>query len=152
MRSKYLQWSIWALSAVVLVLAVWSSSAQAETRVLLGGWSTHLVSKNVTNETHHVIGIDHKGWTAGWFKNSYDRPTWFAGKSWRWGNFLGVEHLEAIAGVGATYGYRSCWGDDGDRARVCPDATLGVAWTQYRLVPSLKLKGDAIVFQPEIKF
>lgn len=150
--NKYWHLPIWGLVLFVFLAMLWAPDARSETRALVGGWSTHLLSEDVTNETHDVLGIEHDGWTAGWFKNSYDRPTWFAGHAWRFSGLLGIKHLEGMVSVGATYGYHSCWGDDGDRARVCPDATLGVAWTQYRVIPSIKLKGDAVVFQPEIRF
>lgn len=149
---KHFNLVIWLLLAFVIAMALYSPAAQAEIRLLIGGWSTHLVSEDTTNSNHKVLGVDHRGWTAGYFQNSYGRPTWFAGKSWRFPGLFGVRHLEGIVGVGASYGYRECWGDQGSHARLCPDATLGIAWTKHRVVPALKLKGDAVVFQPEIKF
>lgn len=143
----------WILIAVVagVVLVTLASEARAD-RLLIGGWSKHLVSKDTTNSNHKVLGVETHGWAAGYFQNSYGRPTWFINKAWRWPNVLGVKHLEAMAGVGASYGYRSCWGDEGSHARLCPDGVVGIAWTQWRVVPSIKLKGDAVVFSPEVKF
>lgn len=144
----------WIVVAVIagVVLVLLADTARAADRLMIGGWSTHLISKDTTNSNHKVFGVETHGWAAGYFQNSYDRPTWFINKAWRWDNVLGVKHLEAMAGVGASYGYRSCRGDEGGHARLCPDGVVGVAWTQWRVVPSIKLKGDAVVFSPEIKF
>ncbi|TQE93796.1 MAG: hypothetical protein FKY71_18020 [Spiribacter salinus] len=143
----------WTLIGVacLVVLMLFAQEARAD-RLMIGGWSTHLISKDTTNSSHKVLGVETHGWAAGYFQNSYDRPTWFVNKAWRWDNVLGVEHLEFMAGVGASYGYRSCWGDKGSHARLCPDGVVGIAWTRWRVVPSVKLKGDALVFSPEIKF
>lgn len=138
--------------ALFTILFLASDAIRAENRLLIGGWSKHLSSKGATNENHKVVGIETHGWAAGYFENSFGRDSFFVNKAWRWSGILGVEHLEAMAGVGVSYGYRKCWGDDGDRAIVCPDGVIGLAWTQWRLVPSIKLKGDALVFSPEIKF
>lgn len=143
----------WVLIAVacLVVLTMFASEARAD-RLMIGGWSTHLLSEDTTNSNHKVLGVETHGWAAGYFQNSYDRPTWFINKSWRWENFLSVKHLEALAGVGISYGYRECYGDRGSHARLCPDGVVGIAWTQWRVVPSIKLKGDALVFSPEVKF
>jgi len=146
-----IQWLVTSILAGVL-LGVPAGEVSAENRLMIGGWSTHLTTKDATNSNHKVLAIETHGWAAGYFQNSYDRPTWFVNKAWRWPGLFGIEHLEAMAGVGISYGYRECFGDRGSHARVCPDGVVGLAWTQYRVIPSIKLKGDAVVFSPEIRF
>ena len=126
--------------------------SHAANRLLVGGWSKHLVSQDVTNSNHKVLGIESHGWSAGYFQNSYGRPTWFVNRAWRWPGLFGIRYLEGVASIGLSYGYRNCWGDRGSHAHTCPDGIVGISWTQYRVIPSIKIKGDAVVFQPEIRF
>jgi len=131
----------WALSALVLILAIYAGSAKAETAVLLGGWSDHLVTDGDYNESHEATIIEHNSWMAGRFTNSYDRNTWFAGKGWskQWGNWRGSVH------AGVMHGYRSCYGDDGDNATVCPMVYPALTYTRYAVQPQVGLLGEAVV-------
>ena len=74
-------------------------------------------------------------------------------------HFFGVPQIEAMGGLGLTYGYETCWGNkDGDPPTVCPHAVFGFGWRGWRpiagkeVIPYVKVNGDAVVFQPEIVF
>lgn len=128
----------------------------------VGGWSKHTggFSNGVTNETHKIVGVEHNGYSTGYFQNSYGRPTWFAAYTVRKEMFM--EHLEFSGTLGVNYGYRECMGDNGEDAKVCPHGYLSVSYTKYAVVPSIRVipgiddKGiprpAVIVFSPEIRF
>lgn len=130
--------------------------------VALGGWSKHTpeFSNGVTNEVHKIVGVEHNGYSAGYFQNSYGRPTWFAAYTVRKEMFL--EHLEFSGTLGLNYGYRECFGSGSGSATVCPHGYLSVSYVKYRIVPSIRVipgitdkgvpKPSVIVFSPEIRF
>ena len=122
-----------------------------DVRVAIGGWSSHFpgAEDGVINETHNIIGVEYKGYSAGYFKNSYDRDTFFIAKNWRWPLF---ENWNATASLGLNKGYRSCFGDDGDGGIICPHGYVGIEYDKYRLVHTLKVVPGAVVYSPEVKF
>ena len=74
--------AVWILlSFVILGAALSASNAEADTKVYLGAWSTHLVTDGDFNESHDLLAVEHNGWIAGRFVNSYSRELWFAGKT-----------------------------------------------------------------------
>lgn len=132
----------WMFAALILILAVWSGNAKAEAAILLGGWSDHPISEAEYNEDHKATLIEYGSYMAGRFHNSYGRNTWAAayGFSKQWGDWRGSVH------VGAMYGYRSCYGDDGDSATICPMAYPALTYTAYPVQPQVGLLGEAVVF------
>lgn len=128
----------------------------------IGGWSKHMsdFSDDITNETHNILAVERDGWSAGYFENSYGRDTFFVGHTWRKEFFM--EHLEFSAQLGINYGYRECFGDKSTTKNICPHGYLGVGYTKYRVVPTIKMipgidesgmiKPAVILFSPEIRF
>ena len=53
------------LSFVIIGAALSISKAEAETKVYLGAWSTHLVTDGDFNESHDLLAVEHNGWIAG---------------------------------------------------------------------------------------
>lgn len=136
------EWIYWAAAALILGMAVYSANAKAETAVILGGWSDHLITKDDYNENHKATIIEYGSYMAGRFTNSYDRNTWFVAYGWdkQLGDWRGSVH------VGAMHGYRSCYGDDGNSAKVCPMAYPALTYTAYDVQPQVGLLGEAVVF------
>ena len=60
------------------------------------------------------------------------------GWSKQWGNWRGAIY------VGAMRGYRSCYGDDGDKAVVCPVAFPSLHYTAWRVQPGVLVLGEAV--------
>ena len=86
----------WILLSFVLLCAALSvSNAKADTKVYVGAWSTHLVTDGDYNESHDLVAVEHNGWIAGRFVNSYSRESWFVGEAWEWG---GSKYLGRISG------------------------------------------------------
>ena len=81
----------------------------------LGAWSSHF-NKGDYNEQHNLVAYEHKDWTIGYFKNSYNRDTVFIAHDFKY-KFRNIE-VGAMAGV--MRGYRVCYGDDESNADVCP--------------------------------
>ena len=48
-------------------------------------------------------------------------------------------------------GYRSCYGDDGDKAVVCPVAFPSLHYTKYRVQPGVLVMGEAVTLTVRIK-
>ena len=119
--------------------------------VSVGGWSKHVLglSSDVTNETHDIISVEHDGYSVGYFKNSYGNDTGFTVKAWR--KPLS-DNWEGSASFGITYGYTKCYGEDGSGKNICPYGWIGVSYTKYQVVPSVKILPGVIVFSPEIRF
>lgn len=131
----------WLLSAFVLLAAIYSANAKAETYVYAGAWSDHPFSENDYNERHDLLGVEHKGVIAGYFRNSYSEDSFVTG--YRFKRAYG--DLEASLIVGATYGYRHCVKGYADRSkRVCPVAVPMVTYTKYQVEPSLMVLGSAV--------
>lgn len=130
----------WALSALVLILAVYASNAKAETNLFVGAWSEHLISGDNLNEQHDLIAVEHNQWFAGRFINSYERETFAVAHKFKWS----YGNLEGGVYVGAMRGYRSCYGDKGDSAKICPMVAPYLTWDAGPVNPQLFLMGEAL--------
>ena len=130
------------LSFVILGAALSISNAEAETSIHAGGLSYHVVTgRDVDyNSNHKLLAVEHNGFLVGRFSNSYDRTTAIAAYGWskQWGNWRGAVY------VGATRGYRSCYGDDGDKAIVCPVAFPSLHYTAWKVQPGVLVLGEAV--------
>lgn len=138
------------LFVAVLMMCATVAHSQ-ETRLAVGAWSKHVPSSDtVTNETHNLVGIEYQSVGAGYFKNSYGRDTFYVGKVWRKQT---EENVNFVWSLGANYGYRGCFqSDDGGNASLCPHGYIGIEYTKYRVVPTIKWMPGAFIFSPEIKF
>ena len=132
----------WALSALVLILAVYASNAKAETYVYAGAWSQHFGTDQTYNERHDLLAVEHKGIMAGYFKNSYSHDTVFAGYRFtrQWGDF------EGGLLVGAMRGYNDCIKGNvpGESTKVCPMAAPSITYTAHKVQPSVLFLGNAV--------
>lgn len=132
------------LSAIFAFLAATALCvpAHAETALHAGGWSYHIVTGNKVDYTssHDLVGVEVGSAMVATFRNSYGRRSYLAGYGWskQWGDWRGSLY------VGAVKGYRSCYGDDGDKARVCPMAFPSLHYTKYRVQPGFVLFGEAL--------
>ena len=130
------------LSFVILGAALSISNAEAETSIHAGGLSYHVATgyKNDYNNNHNLLAVEHNGLLIGRFSNSYKRTTAIAAYGWskQWGNWRGDVY------VGAVRGYRSCFGDEGDKAVVCPVAIPSIHYTKYRVQPGVLVMGEAV--------
>ena len=128
--------------AASLILALTATPTLAETSIHAGGLSYHVATgyKNDYNNNHKLLAVEHNGLLIGRFSNSYKRTTAIAVYGWnrQWGNWRGAVY------VGAMRGYRSCYGDDGDKAVVCPVAFPSLHYTTWRVQPGVFLLGEAI--------
>lgn len=140
----------WALLGVLLLCAaLYASNAKGETNLFVGAWSKHLISSSDNlNERHDLLAIEHNKWIAGRFVNSYNRNTVFAGRKWAW------SYGKLSAGVygGAMLGYRSCYGDNGSNAKLCPMAAPFVTWDTGVVNPQLFLLGEALAISARLEF
>ena len=127
---------------VILGAAQYASNAQAETSIHAGALSYHVVTGHKVdyNSNHKLLAVEHNGFLVGRFSNSYKRTTVIAAYGWskQWGNWRGAVY------VGATRGYRSCYGDDGDKAIVCPVAFPSLHYTKYRVQTGVLVMGEAV--------
>lgn len=138
----------WLAVWIVAALALLAHDAKADTAVHLGAYSYHVATgyKTDYNSNHELTAIEHDGWLAGRFKNSYSRETQIAAKlySRQWGNWRGT------VGIGLSRGYRSCFGDDGDRAVVCPIAFPSLHYTRWRVQPGIVVFGEAVAISARV--
>ena len=130
------------ISFVLFGAALYASNAQAETSIHAGALSYHVVTGHKVdyNSNHKLLAVEHNGFLVGRFSNSYKRTTVIAAYGWskQWGNWRGAVY------VGATRGYRSCYGDDGDKAIVCPVAFPSLHYTKYRVQTGVLVMGEAV--------
>jgi len=117
----------------------------------VGGWSKHVLglSSGITNETHNIFAVEHNSYSAGYFKNSYGNDTVFVAKTWRKEFF---EHIEGSFSLGVNYGYEECFGHGDGTKNVCPHGWIGVSYTKFKVVGSLKFLSGVILFSPEVRF
>ena len=101
---KFLNLSVGVLIGMLLIAS--SGECKAETDILLGQWSYHYNRNYDFNETHNLVGIDTGNWVVARFKNSYDRTSYTALRSFDTG-WMGTR----IA-VGASTGYKDIYGYD----------------------------------------
>lgn len=117
--------------------------------VYLGGISTHIASPDSQyNQSHDLIAYERNVYLVGRFKNSYNRTSYVAAKGWH--EHRGYLRLSLF--VGGVYGYRSCYGDEGEEGRICPLIVPSVAWTGYKIQPALFLMGEALVASVRYQF
>lgn len=126
-RKELPVWAWLCLAATGIVfISLLTAQARADTRVeVIGGhYGHHWVSENVTNEEHALVCLRVE-WAIGCrFDNSYKNKD-FSGESYalgvvkdwtlasninRWGG-----DIEAMASIGATYGYTEFAGHDPDK-------------------------------------
>ena len=129
--------------AILLTLLLAATTpAHAELAIHLGGYSYHVATGHKVdyNDWHQLAAVEYGPYMAGHFKNSYGRDTTIAAYGWskQWGDFRGSVH------VGAMHGYRSCYGDEGETARICPVAFPALYWTKYRVQPGVIVFGEAV--------
>lgn len=75
--------SWFVLWAALIVSVCWADDVRAEGPKLLGGgWSYHMDRDKYPNETHGMVGLAYKGWSAIHFTNSFDRESWGVGYEW----------------------------------------------------------------------
>lgn len=147
-RSKY---AIWAMTIFIAMVALWhANKAEAEElSVHLSGYSYHVATghKYDYNSNHQLTAIEYGSFMVGRFKNSYSRETRIIAYGWskQWGNWRGSVH------VGLTHGYRSCYGDEGDTARVCPVAFPALYYTKYRVQPGVIMFGEALALTVRVE-
>jgi len=90
--------------AILLLLA--TSVAHAETAITVSGFSYHGARDRYTfNEFNPGIGVEHDGYVAGYYKNSWSKPTVYAGYTYRPVE-LANGHIKAGVTAVAMTGYR----------------------------------------------
>lgn len=116
--------------------------------VYLGGISTHIASPDSQyNQSHDLIAYERNVYLVGRFKNSYNRTSYVAAKGWH--EHRGYLRLSLF--VGGVYGYRSCYGDEGTEARLCPMLAPSATYTRWRVQPSVFLFGEALVLSARVE-
>jgi len=135
------------LSFVIIGAALSISNAEAETKVYLGAWSTHLVTDGDFNESHDLVAVEHNGWIAGRFVNSYSRESWFAGKTWEWGG----HNFSYGVMAGAVRGYTTCYGDGDTSTNICPLVAPFASYKIGRVEPTVLLLGEALAISIKIR-
>jgi hypothetical protein len=128
------------VSALTLMLL--SVSAFSDTAIHAGAISYHVLTghKNDYNSNHKLFAVEHNEIFVGRFSNSYHRTTTVAayGFERQWDNWRGAVY------VGALRGYRSCFGDNGHKAVICPVVFPTLHYTKYRVQPGILILGEAV--------
>lgn len=146
---KGMDWPYWLAAGLILCLALYASNTKADTNIFVGAWSKHLISDDETlNEQHDLYAIEHNGWFAGTFTNSYHRESYAVARKfdWRYGK------LEGGVYVGAVRGYKKCFGDDDSNTDTCPLAVPYLTWHTGPVNPQLFLLGEAVAVSIRIGF
>lgn len=130
------------LLSIILVSCCTTPAFADDTYLYTGAWSKH-IGGNATNETHSFIGFESNKYLVGWFKNSYDDPT--ISVDYKVLNY-DKGYWNAGAYLGVTYGYKECYGGNGDARKVCPIVIPAISYTKYKLQPTFLLLGNAMVF------
>jgi len=123
-----------------IIVILLSSCCYADPAVVVGGWSHHIDDQKYRSH-HEMVAFMNDHYAFGRFTNSFNRPTTFA--VYRWTE--NVNNLEAAINIGFVYGYRSCLGDEGNKAVVCPAIVPQVTYTRYSLQPTVLILGNAVV-------
>lgn len=132
---------------VLLSCFVLASKIKADS-IYIGGWSTHIASPDSQyNQSHDLIAYEHNSYLVGRFKNSYSRTSYVAAKGWH--EQSGYLRLSLF--VGGVYGYRSCYGDEGTEARLCPMLAPSATYTRWRVQPAVFLFGEALVLSARVE-
>lgn len=136
-------WAYWAMAAFIAAAACYGYNAKADTYIYAGAWSEHLISGDEYdyNEQHDLIGVEHNGFMAGHFVNSYGVDSQIVGyrlkREW-------LADVEASLILGAVRGYTTCYGDDGSDKEICPAAVPMLTYTGSRIQPTVMLFGEAL--------
>lgn len=142
-------WPYWLMAAFILGAVLWHANARAETAIHGGGWSYHVATGHKFDYTssHDLVGLEAGPVLVATFRNSYGRRSGIAGYGFtrNWGHWRGSVYL------GAVRGYRSCYGDDGEKARICPMAFPSLHYTRYRVQPGLLLFGEALAVTVRVR-
>lgn len=137
------------LAAFVLLAAIYSANAKADIALHGGGLSYHVATGHKTDytNTHDLIGLEVGPALVATFRNSYGRRSELAGYGFSrdWGHWRGSVY------VGAVRGYSECYGDNGDKARVCPMAFPSLHYTRYRVQPGVLLFGEAVALVVRVR-
>lgn len=165
---------VYLLLAILFGSEAWARMSGPEAfelnvRLTAGGYSTHLLSENVTNESHDHFAVQVAGVELGRFNNSYGRESYYLAYEATWKNVLGP-HVDAFLKSGVVYGYVDCIDrgssvpkkrdpirrlagsavntrttDDVDTSGAwCPMVAPGLRYTQWEIEPELTLAGDAV--------
>lgn len=139
------------MALLVTVSLITLPTAHADTTAYLGGWSDHPFSDHEYNENHRLLAVEHDGWTAAFFDNSYDEDTLAAGYHFK-PQLTRLGHFQAGAVAGLSYGYRDCrkgWDREGQRRRVCPMLAPSLSYTGWEdatsIKPTVLVLGSAVV-------
>jgi hypothetical protein len=90
------------IAALLLLLHIAQVDAQTHITTPLGSW--HADSSESYHEDNKCVGVEYDGWIAGYYRNSFDEDTAYAGYVWRPLSF--GEHIKAgVVGMFVT-GYR----------------------------------------------
>ena len=139
-------------AAAIILIASLSGQATADQRLAIhaGGYSYHVLTGDETdyNSWHRLAAVEYGGLMAGYFRNSYYRDSFIVayGKSWHYGDWMASVH------AGAVYGYRSCYGDDGDKSVVCPAVFPSLYYTRYKVQPGVVVFGEAVAATVRFEF
>lgn len=140
----------WAAAAFMCAAIVYAMGAKAETTAVhMGGYSYHVLTGHEEdyNSFHRLAAVEYGSVMAGYFRNSYHRDTFVVAHGWskQWGNWRGSLF------VGATYGYRECYGDNGSSQALCPVAFPALYWTRYRVQPGVVVFGEAVALTARVE-
>lgn len=142
--------------AALIVLALWALPLPAladGARVYGGGYSYHLASDDVVNESHDFAAGQYGPWVAGRFNNSHGRESYFAVYEWNWRPVMVLPHLQTFMWGGVVRGYTSCKFDGGrGNSKVCAMAVGGVRWTEWQIEPASLIVGDAATLAASWRF
>jgi hypothetical protein len=141
------------------LLDVISFSAQATT-VHLGAWSKHTNPvKEVVNEKHDLIAIEHNGYAIAHYKNSFDHKVFAVAKRVELYDNHNIEvaiYLGAMHIDGETP-YTNCFYRKVHRANVSTTSVCAVyapelVYKKYKTRVTFKVLGDAIAVGPSWEF
>lgn len=137
-----------AMAIVAIILLVCVMGSHADT-LYFGGWSTHLGEPDAPyNQSHEMLGYERGNVFAARFINSHNRESYAVAYAWKW------QKADIQWGIyaGAVYGYRSCYGDDGEKTVYCPLLVPMVSYTKYAVQPTVLLMGNAATFAIRYSF
>lgn len=67
---------------LLALIAMLPLSALADTQILSGFETYHLHNNSKLNDNNYGIGIEHNGWVAGYYYNSYRKDSFYVGHEW----------------------------------------------------------------------
>lgn len=137
----------WLLSAFVILAALYSANAKAETAIWAGAWSKHVITDDDYTSSHDLVAVEHKSVLAARYRNSYGRESYAIG----YGANTSYGDLRLSGYVGATTGYTKCWGNDDSSGNVCPMFVGAAHYTRYRVQPGLLLFGEALALTVRVE-